>query len=382
MIDTPTSPSPGYGIENLPLGRCARNGYVIRYQDLALPSEGLGMSLDSTAAITVNQLRELRSRAREAIESDSPYAGPTVAVSELELLTPVPVRAFIDFYSGIHHASNVGRMFRPDMPPLLPNYRHLPVAYNGRASSVVPSGVAIRRPYGITRATPEADPEFGPTRELDFELELGVYFGSDTAMGQVVPIDAIESHLLGVVLVNDWSARDVQRFEYQPLGPFLAKSFATSVSPWLVAMDALEPYRAEGPAQTPPVLPHLQPGRAGHYDIRLGVELWTPEAGWHTLSETNARELYWSFAQQLAHQSSNGTPLEAGDLYATGTISGPERGQFGSLLELTWRGSQPIELANGATRTFLADGDRLRLTGMAGTSVNLGAVEAEILPAG
>lgn len=381
MNNIPNSPEPGYGIENLPLGRCARHGYVIRYQDVALPSLGLGMPLDKERAISVAQFRELRERARQAIESGEIVNRPQIPIAELQLRTPVPVRAFIDFYSGIHHASNVGRMFRPDMPPLLPNYRHLPVAYNGRASSVVPSGVGIRRPRGITRETPDSAPTFGPTRELDFELELGVYFGGETALGQALPIDEIEAHLLGVVLVNDWSARDVQRFEYQPLGPFLAKSFATSVSPWLVALDALESFRAEGPVQEPPVLAHLLSARPSHYDIRLGVELWTSEGGWQILSETNARELYWSFAQQLAHQSSNGTPLEPGDLYATGTISGPERGQFGSLLELTWRGSQPLELAGGATRTFLQDGDRLRLTGMAGTTVNLGSVEAEILPA-
>ena len=309
---------------------------------------------------------------------------PVVAV---EMLLPMPIGAFVDFYSGINHATNVGKMFRPDMPALLPNYRHLPVAYNGRASSVLISGSPIIRPMGQTKA-PEADaPTFGPTRELDFELELGVFIGRQSDLGQPVSIEDAEEFILGYVLVNDWSARDIQRWEYQPLGPFLSKSFATSISPWIVLKDALEPFRCVGPLQDPIPLPHLRPPGPAHYDISLEAALLT-EAG-HApvvISRTSTRELYWSAPQQIAHQTSNGTPLEAGDLLASGTISGETEGTYGSLLELTWRGTKPILLTEtGETRTFLEDGDTVVLSGSCereGVRVGFGDVSGTILPAG
>jgi fumarylacetoacetase len=272
-------------------------------------------------------------------------------------------------------------MFRPDMPPLLPNYRHLPVAYNGRASTVVSSGTAITRPNGITKPAGEEPPIFGPTQELDFELELGFYVGRSTSLGEVVPISEAESSIAGVVLVNDWSSRDVQRFEYQPLGPFLAKSFATSISPWLVTLDALEPFRIQGPAQEPAVLPHLTIDGPQHYDLKLEVALVVNGVE-HVVCRTTSAELYWSFAQQFAHQSSNGTALESGDLYATGTISGTEPGTFGSLLELTVRGSQPIAVGD-QTRTFLQDGDEVVLRGYGskdGHFISLGEVRGVVVP--
>jgi fumarylacetoacetase len=306
-----------------------------------------------------------------------------VPLADVQMTLPLPPRAFVDFYSGIHHASNVGKMFRPDQPPLLPNYRHLPVGYNGRASSVVPSGEPIVRPKGQQKVGDEV--VFGPTRELDFELEIGYYTGLENMMGEPVPIDEAEDYVLGCVLVNDWSARDVQRWEYQPLGPFLAKSFATSISPWLVTMDALEPFRCAGMPQDPEPLPHLRQVGKGHYDIQLEVSLQTPTMDRpHLICRSNARHLYWTFAQQLAHQASNGTPIEVGDLYATGTISGDTPDSYGSLLELTWRGQNPIELPNGETRTFLEDGDTLTITGWCqgdGYCVGFGEVSATILPA-
>ena len=304
-------------------------------------------------------------------------------VSDLEMVVP-KVTAFVDFYSGINHASNVGRMFRPDMPPLLPNYRWLPVAYNGRASSVVSSGTPITRPKGQTMGKDAQVPEFGPSKELDFELEMGFYVGSPTKLGETVPIGKAEDSMIGFVLVNDWSARDVQRWEYQPLGPFLAKSFATSISPWVVTVDALEPFRIQGPVQEPAPLPHLCKTGMHHFDIHLEVLIKTPKMTKpERISLTNFRELYWSPAQQLAHQSSNGTPLEAGDLYGSGTISGTEPGTFGSLLELTWRGANPISLGNGEVRTFLQDGDELIMTGWCernGLRVGFGEVRGTILP--
>lgn len=296
------------------------------------------------------------------------------------------VTAFIDFYSGINHASNVGRMFRPDQPPLLPNYRHLPVGYNGRASSVIISETSVIRPKGQTKGADDPSPVFGPTKELDFELELGFFLGEGTELGETVPITEAESKMIGFVLVNDWSSRDVQRWEYQPLGPFLAKSFATSISPWVVTIDALEPFRKKGPAQDPAVLTHLQQHGPEHFDIKLEVLLKTAKSTKPQLiSRTNAMELYWSAAQQLAHQASNGTPLEAGDLYASGTISGTEPDSFGSMLELTWRGTKPIIIEEtGEERRFLEDGDQLTIQGHCqgeGFRVGFGEVTAEIMPA-
>jgi fumarylacetoacetase len=355
---------------------------VVRIGDHAVPAAdlaraGLTEEPERTEALNVQQVRRLRAATKEYLREPRKL----VPISSLDLVTPMPVSAFVDFYSGIQHASNVGRMFRPDMPPLLPNYRHLPIAYNGRSNSVVPSGTTIRRPHGITRPNQDEQPIFGPTKELDFELEVGFYVGQGSMLGETIDIKSSEEHIAGVVLVNDWSARDVQRFEYQPLGPFLAKTFATSVSPWMVALDALEPYRVAGPTQEPEPLEHLQNPGAAHFDIQLEVAL-VIDGTEHTLSRTTTRELYWSFAQQLTHQSSNGTPIERGDLYASGTISGAEPGTFGSLLELTWRGTQPLRLGS-STRTFLENGDEVILRGFASgpeSMISMGEVRGRIAP--
>lgn len=299
---------------------------------------------------------------------------------------PMVPGAFADFYSGICHASNVGRMFRPDQPPLLPNYRHLPVCYNGRASSVVPSGVPIVRPQGQTKGAQDALPAFGPSKELDFELEMGFYLASGCGMGEKIAADAAEDAVAGLVLVNDWSARDVQRWEYQPLGPFLSKSFATSVSPWLVTLDALAPFRIDGMAQEPAVLPHLQTTGPRHMDVVL--EVWVQSERMtraQKICTSNTKHLYWSIAQQIAHLTSNGTNVQPADLYASGTISGEEPDSFGSMLELTWRGERPLSLAEtGEERRFLADGDVVTMTAHAesqGVRVGFGEVTARILPA-
>lgn len=336
------------------------------------------------------ELSSLRMELFAQLSEDKPFDGLLKAQSLLPAAAvkmAVPkVTAFIDFYSGINHASNVGRMFRPDQPPLLPNYRHLPVGYNGRASSVLISETPIIRPKGQTKGADDPGPSYGPTKELDFELELGFYLGEGTELGETVPMAEAEKKMIGFVLVNDWSARDVQRWEYQPLGPFLAKSFATSISPWVVSLDALEPFRKAGPTQDPEVLPHLKQHGPEHFNIKLEVLLQTAKSTRpQSISHTNAMELYWSAAQQLAHQASNGTPLEAGDLYASGTISGTEPDSFGSMLELTWRGTKPIVIEEtGEERRFLEDGDHLTIRGYCqgdGYRVGFGEVTAEIMPA-
>ena len=399
-------PTSHFSIQNLPfailapLGRevtlaTAIGDYVVDItllREAGLISEKQFPFLDSFADLTQEEFTELRRALFELLEESNPILRDNdilkmkalVPLHRARLLLPIKPTAFIDFYSGINHASNVGRMFRPDMPPLLPNYRHLPVAYNGRASSVVVSGTPIRRPHGQTKAADAESPTFGPTKELDFELEMGFYVGMPSAMGETVDIGVVKEHILGFVLVNDWSARDVQRWEYQPLGPFLAKSFGTSISPWVVLPDALEPFRVTRLEQDPPVLGHLQTSEPMAYDVHLEVKLKPAEQeDYATISATNANQLYWSFDQQLAHQASNGTPLGWGDLYGSGTISGTEEGTYGSLLELTWRGSKPVKVGN-VERKFLEDGDSLILTGYCqgeGFRVGFGEVEGTILPA-
>jgi fumarylacetoacetase len=287
--------------------------------------------------------------------------------SRVEMLLPAAIGDYTDFYASIHHATNVGSMFRPD-EPLLPNYKHVPIGYHGRASSVVPSGTGVRRPSGQLKPESASEPRFGPSRALDFELEVGAFIGAGNALGVPVPIARADEQVFGLVLVNDWSARDIQAWEYQPLGPFLAKSFATTISPWIVTRDALEPFRAAGPARSegdPQALEYLDAGplasRAA-YDLRLEVTLSTPRmrtAGTlpHVVSRSMLRHLYWTFGQMIAHHTSGGCNLRPGDLIASGTVSGPTRDSRGCLLEATWRGTEPLRLPNGEERRFLEDGD-------------------------
>jgi fumarylacetoacetase len=300
-----------------------------------------------------------------------------VPLAEVEQRLPLAVGDYVDFYSSLEHATNLGRMFRPDAEPLLPNWRHLPVGYHGRASSVVVSGTPVRRPRGqLPPAEPGGAPSFGPTQRLDIELELGFVTGPGNALGTSIPTSAAAQHVFGFVLVNDWSARDIQRWEYVPLGPFLGKSFATSISPWVVPLAALEPFRVPAPAQDPEPLEYLRTEGDWGLDIELEVEL-----GGTVISRTNARGLYWTFPQQLAHATVNGTNTRPGDLYASGTISGAEPDSRGSLIELTWGGRDPVRLADGSERTFLEDGDTVTLRGRAGDTVSFGEVTGTISPA-
>lgn len=305
------------------------------------------------------------------------------SVEEVTMHLPASIGDFTDFYSSREHASNVGRMFRDPENPLLPNWLHLPVAYHGRASSIVVSGVDVHRPWGQIKE-PAAAPSFRPSREVDFELEVGAFVGPGNRLGEPISVDEAEEHVFGLVLVNDWSARDVQRWEYRPLGPFLAKNFATSISPWVVTLDALAPFRVPGPAQEPEPLPYLRAGRPCAYDIHLEASLQgtgMPEPA--VITRTNFRRLYWSICQQVAHHTATGCNLRPGDLLASGTVSGPTPDSYGSLLELSWRGEHPITLPNGETRTFLQDGDRLTLSGWCqadGYRVGFGRVTAQLLP--
>jgi fumarylacetoacetase len=277
-----------------------------------------------------------------------------VPVGEVETRMPFEVADYVDFYSSREHATNMGRLFcRPD--PLLPNWLCLPVGYHGRAGTIVPSGTPVVRPSGQTKAPDAGEPSFGPSRRLDVELELGFVIGAPSRQGEPVPLDEALEHVFGVVLVNDWSARDIQAWEYQPLGPFLGKSFATSISSWVVPLPELEQLRVGLPPQDPEPLPYLR-GEPWAYDLALEVEL-----NGDVVSRTSARHLYWSVEQQVAHLTANGASLRAGDLLATGTISGPEPDSRGSLIELTWGGTEPLTLADGSRRTFLEDGDEVVL---------------------
>ena len=307
-----------------------------------------------------------------------------VAQADATMHLPVQIGDYTDFYSSIDHATNVGKMFRDPDNALLPNWRHLPVGYHGRASSVVVSGTSVRRPSGQRLPKGASQPVFGPSQRLDFELETAFIVGKDTALGTSVSITNFDEHAFGMVLVNDWSARDIQQWEYVPLGPFLGKSFASSISPWVVTMAALGPFRVAGYVQEPTPLPYLQETNPlPNLDIQLEVTL-TPAGGPETIvSRSNQRFLYWSQAQQLAHHTVNGCNLRVGDLLASGTISGPERSSWGSLLELSWGGAEPIALVNGDTRTFLQDGDMVTFRGWAGEGdrrVGFGQVTGTIVP--
>jgi fumarylacetoacetase len=343
-------------------GALAAGGLAWSEDGEVVDLSGLG---DVFAQPTLNALLAAgRPAWEEAIAAARSHDGPRVPESEARLRLPFEVADYVDFYSSLEHATNLGRMFRPDQEPLLPNWRWLPVAYHGRAGSVVVSGTDVVRPRGQRKPPDEDAPTFGASRRLDFELELGFVVGVPTELGEPVPVDAFADHVFGVVLVNDWSARDIQAWEYVPLGPNLGKSFQTSISAWVTPLALLDDARAEAPTQDPLPLPHLAGGRDWALDIALDVEL-----DGETVSRGNARTLYWTLPQQLAHATSNGAPLRTGDLMASGTISGAEPGSEGSMIEL-FRGER-----------FLDDGDEVVLRGRAANGVELGEVRGRVLPA-
>ncbi|MGN8343588.1 fumarylacetoacetase [Pseudomonas sp. SMV71] len=414
-----------FPLQNLPLGIFSidggtrRSGVAIgeRIFDLsAALHAGLfdGLARDAVEAMAGGQLNgffelgrgarvALRERLLELLREDSPLRGKVEGqgtqllhvAAECQMHLPARISDYTDFYVGIEHAQNVGKLFRPDNP-LLPNYKYVPIGYHGRASTVRPSGTDVRRPKGQTLPAGQSEPSFGPCARLDYELELGIWIGRGNALGEPIAIGDAAEHIGGFCLLNDWSARDIQAWEYQPLGPFLSKSFLTSVSPWVVTTEALEPFRrpqAPRPEGDPQPLPYLSDKRdqaGGAFDIELEVLLLTEtmreqNLPAHRLTLSNTQYMYWTVAQMIAHHSVNGCQLQAGDLFGSGTLSGPQNGQFGSLLEITEGGKKPIELASGEVRKFLEDGDeiilRARCSREGFASIGFGECRGKILPA-
>ena len=362
----------GYGVF-APPGEEARVGF--RVEDAVLDLSGLGEEFRAPSLNTFMAAGPIAwQKAFEQIEAGAADAA-AMELDEVELHLPFEVADYVDFYSSLEHATNLGRMFRPDSEPLLPNWKHLPVGYHGRAGTVVVGGTPIRRPRGQARPPDAEEPAFGPSRRLDFELELGFVVGVGSRLGEPVHAERFDEHVFGVVLVNDWSARDIQAWEYQPLGPFLGKSFATSISAWVTPLAALEAARVPRPPQDPEPLPYLRVADDWALDLELEVEL-----NGAVVSRTNARGLYWSMPQQLAHATVNGASIRTGDLMASGTISGAERGSEGSLIELARNGAEPLRLDDGSERAFLEDGDEVVLRGRAG-QLELGEVRGRVEPA-
>lgn len=304
-------------------------------------------------------------------------------VETVEMLMPVQVGDYTDFYSSREHATNVGTMFRDPNNALLPNWLHIPVGYHGRASSIVVSGTPLHRPKGQTKADDADAPTFGPTRLLDFELEMAFVVGKPNALGTSVSVENAEDHIFGMVIFNDWSARDIQKWEYVPLGPFLAKNFGSSISPWIVTMEALEPFRSASPKQDPKVLPYLEMKKDHNFDINLEAVIETESGAAKTVSNSNFKHMYWSMAQQLAHHTVNGCNMNVGDMCASGTISGPTPDSYGSMLEITWRGSKPVAMPDGTERKFIQDGDTVVMKAYCesnGARVGFGEVRTKVLP--
>jgi fumarylacetoacetase len=419
FIDVPAGSH--FPVENLPFGvfkpagQLARVGVAIGNEilDLSVVEKAghFGPNEQLFAADTLNAFlargRETWRKTRDVLQRLLAAENPTLRddtalrekafhrQTEVTMQLPARISDYTDFYSSYYHAHNVGTMLRGAENALMPNWKWLPVGYHGRASSIVVSGSDVRRPRGQVKPPDAPTPIFGPTRSFDYELETAFLIGPGNSLGEAIPIERAEEHIFGIVLMNDWSARDVQAWEYQPLGPFLAKNFCTSISPWVVTLDALEPFRKPLPAQDPEPLPYLRAANDFTYDIQLEAHLRTsamlatasPSGGGdapHRITRTNFQNLYWSIAQQLAHHTIGGCNLQPGDLLASGTISGPTEESRGCMLELTWRGANPLQLPNGEVRKWLEDGDTLAITGWAegdGYRVGFGEVTGRILPA-
>ena len=305
-------------------------------------------------------------------------------IKDIEMQLPVLIGDYTDFYSSKNHATNIGKMFRgPEADPLLPNWSYIPLAYHGRSSSIIPSGVPVYRPMGQTLPKGDTIPVFGTSRSVDFELETAFITTDINIMGENIPVMEAEDYIFGMVLMNDWSARDIQKWEYEPLGPFLAKNFATSISPWIITMDALEPFRTKGPTQEPAPFPYLQQKGKNNFDIKLRVAI-QPEGAEETIvTKSNFKYMYWSMSQQLAHHASNGCRINSGDMMGSGTVSGPTSDSFGSMLELTWGGKNPIKLNDGTERKFINDGDTVIFRGYCKNNdirIGFGEVSSKLLP--
>ena len=363
-----------FPIQSLPYATFVRKGHEQTRLGMAIGD----MLLDVGAAFQIPAMegimalprsirQTLRRRASELLSKFSTGADRFLTpLAEIDLLLPCDIPDYTDFYASIHHATNVGSLFRPDNP-LLPNYKWIPIAYHGRSSSVIVSGTSVQRPWGQIVPDPSAPPVYAPCRLLDYEVELGAFLGPGNALGEPIPIAQAEDHIVGVCLLNDWSARDIQTWESQPLGPFLSKNFATSISPWVVTLEALEPFRCAAPprpAGDPAPLPHL--AAPGNTAFRINLEVWLRSARMPEpvrVSQSDFSAMYWTLAQMVTHHTSNGCPVRPGDLIGSGTVSGPEKHNRGCLLEMTRRGSEPLALPTGETRRFLEDGDEVILRG-------------------
>ncbi len=402
-----------FPIQNIPFGICKPKGKAPRVAtiigdsviDLAtLANEGYFSNinidhqvfqqryLNDFMALGKATTRAVRLRISELFRSDNTtlagnstvLANTLYHIKDVELLLPVQVGDYTDFYSSKEHATNVGTMFRDPENALLPNWLHLPVGYHGRASSIVVSGTDFHRPKGQQKPKDDEPPVFGPCKLLDFELEMAFIIGQETKMGESISTEKAEDYIFGLALFNDWSARDIQKWEYIPLGPFLAKNFCSTVSPWIVTLDALEPFRTEGYEQDPQVLPYLQYEGKDNYDIKLQAAI-QPEGGEaHVVCNSNFKHMYWTMKQQLAHHTVNGCNVKVGDMCASGTISGPTPDSYGSMLELSWRGTKPVPMPDGSERKFIKDGDTVILRGWGeanGVRIGFGACEGKLLPA-
>jgi fumarylacetoacetase len=408
-VDVP--PGSDFPIQNLPFGifrtdstraGAAIGDYIVDlallhhlgfFQHLGLPHETFSkntlndfLSLGKhTISGVRNRLSELLSRDCDELRSRTNVLDNVLIPSrQAQMLLPVNIGNYTDFYSSEEHAYNVGSMFRDPGNALLPNWKHLPVAYHGRASSIVVSGTEIIRPRGQVKPPNSELPLFSASKKLDFELEVAFITCKETSLGTSIRTEDAEDCIAGFVLFNDWSARDIQQWEYVPLGPFLGKNFASTISPWIVTADALQPFRTDGPRQDPPVLPYLQSPGKNNFDVRLEVLLQPQGSEPTTVCRSNFKYLYWSVNQQLAHHTINGCNVKVGDLYASGTISGPSAGSFGSMLELSWNGQKPLSMPDGSVRYFLEDGDTVIMRGRAekdGVRIGFGECVGKILPA-
>ncbi|ABD86462.1 fumarylacetoacetase [Rhodopseudomonas palustris] len=392
VFSTPSQPAPRIGV--------AIGEYVLDLAALAdaglldVPGDNVFAqgAVNGFMALGGEVWSATRARISEVLRADNPQlrddaalrARALVAQHEVTLHLPLEVAGFTDFYSSKEHASNVGALFRDNADPLLPNWLHIPIGYNGRASTVMVSGTEIRRPHGQLKEPGDAGPRFAPSRRLDFELEIGVVIGQRSALGERLSEAQAEAMIFGFVLLNDWSARDIQQWEYVPLGPFQGKAFATSISPWIVTREALQPFRVQGPAQQPAPLDYLAQRGPNNYDLALEVDLRTAATAPATICATNFKFMYWSSVQQLMHHASSGCAMRVGDLLGSGTVSGPGPGQRGSLLEISSNGAEPLTLPGGERRGFLEDGDSVSQRGWCqgdGYRVGFGAVEGTVLPA-
>jgi fumarylacetoacetase len=402
-----------FPIQNLPFGVfrtesqfphvcCAIGEQLIDLKALHVMGylENLPFTLEDMVSPTLNRcmrhgkqaMRDLRNRVSKLLRSDMPdlrdkehhVRQVLFRQDEVQLLMPIAVGDYTDFYSSEDHARNVGTMFRDPAKALLPNWKHLPVGYHGRASSILISGVPIHRPMGQTNASDETLPSFGPSKQLDFELEMAFVTFDGKPLGQRISTAEADDYIFGMLLFNDWSARDIQRWEYVPLGPFLAKNFASTVSPWVVTLDALEPFRVPGPVQDPKVLSYLEYTGNKNIDINLQVAIKPQDAEETIVSNSNYKFMYWNMNQQLAHHTVNGCNIRCGDMMASGTISGPQEGSYGSMLEIAWKGTKPVPMSDGSQRSFINDGDTVIMRGHAekdGVRIGFGECSAGVLPA-